>query len=941
MWFEQVRAAAFGPLRDAVLDLAPGMNVLWGPNESGKSSWHAAILLGLCGLPRTRGKPRRDHRELEERRSPRWSDDWSAAVTVRLADGRGLEFSQDLARRTGTVRDADLGRDCTGDYLDANSPDGARLVGLDRDSFRAVACVEQAAILRITADAGALQDQLQRAAATAGTESTAREAIELVDAFLKSHVGPRRQNSTRPLQTARNRVAATERALAAARRAHDELLERASAVDVAERVAAQAELAARRAEAAYELARARERLERDERVRALAAAHPVPPPTPADDDALARRVQAALERWEHRPSVPDAPERPVEQIEAELAALPEPEPGDREPDPAVESARRELEQAILTLEAHERSQPGVADPPPVSVPADELWELARRLDQPVPAVDPALDDEVRAARAQLASVEAPSGEVGVVLLVVGVVLGVAGLVGAVLASPAVAGLAAVGVVLAVVGAVLRSRAAASTKVRRDAEVALRDAEARLLAARHAVEAVEADRSAARELAVSLGVPADPVELRRLAGQVDAAARAATAHQGWRERRSELADARHRATGRLLECLADRGEDVEDVDPADPSAVLAAHGRYVERCRRRRELDQHAGRREALEQELRAARDRDAARAAALGERRDAEEAVAAVATELDLAPVATQQAVEAFDRWLAERDAHRRELERRWQEWHELQGLLDGATPEQYAQDTAAVVARAEQLAADVAGDLTDVDLGPDPQGTVRRLWERAHDAQVEAATARSALDEFARSVPSVAEAEEAHAAARRELARVEALEETLQHTMRLLEAAEERVHQDLAPVLASKTSERLAAVTGGRYHEVVVDPLTLAVNARLPDGEQVDALHLSHGTAEQIYLLLRVAMTDVLGSDEPCPILLDDPTVHADTERTLALLGALHEVSRSRQVILFTQEDDVHDWARRELRAPRDRLIELEVLPLAGVSVTGPGRGP
>ncbi|MEJ5256543.1 MAG: ATP-binding protein, partial [Acidimicrobiales bacterium] len=281
MWFERVRAAAFGPLRDAVLDLAPGMNVIWGPNESGKSSWHAAILLGLCGLPRTKGKPRRDHRELEERRSPRWSDDWSAGVTVRLADGRALEFSQDLARRTGTVRDANLGRDCTGDYLDANSPDGARLVGLDRDSFRAVACVEQAAILRITADAGALQDQLQRAAATAGTESTAREAIELVDAFLKSHVGPRRQNSTRPLQTVLNRVAATERALAAARRAHDELLERASAVDVAERVAAQAELAARRAEAAYELARARERLERDERVRALAAAHPVPPPTPA------------------------------------------------------------------------------------------------------------------------------------------------------------------------------------------------------------------------------------------------------------------------------------------------------------------------------------------------------------------------------------------------------------------------------------------------------------------------------------------------------------------------------------------------------------------------------------------------------------------------------------------------------------------------------------
>lgn len=941
MWFEQVRAGAFGPLRDAVLELAPGMNVIWGANESGKSSWHAAIVLGLCGLPRTRGKPRRDHREIEERRSPRWADDWSAGVTVRLADGRALEFSQDLARRTGTVRDATLGRDCTADYLDANSPDGARLVGLDRDSFRAVACVDQAAILTITANAGALQDQLQRAAATAGTESTAREAIELVDAFFRNHVGQRRQSSTRPLQTALNRVAATERNLAAARRAHDELLKRASAVDAAERDAEEAELAARRAEAAHELARAHERLTRDERVRTLAAAHLAPPPTPAGDDELARRVQAVLDRWEHLPSVPDAPERPVEQIEAELAALPEPEPGDREPDPAVEAARRELEQATLTLEAHDRSRPGAAEQPLVPVPADELWELARRLDQPVPPVDRALDDEVRAARARLASVEAPSGELALVLLVVGVVLAATGLVGAVLFSPAVVAVAVVGVVLAVVGAVLRSRAARTTRARLEAEVALRDAEARLLAAQRAAEAVETDRSAARERAVALGFGTDPVELRRLAGQVDAAAEAATAHQRWRERRSELAAALERATGCLRARLADRGENVEGVDPADPAAVLAAYRRYVERCGRRRELDRHAARREALGQELRATRDRVTARAEALARVRDAEEAVAAIAAELGLEPVATQQAVEALDRWLAERDAHRRELERRWQEWHELQGLLDGATPEQYARDTAALVARAEQLAAAVDGDLTGVDLGADPEATVRDLRERAHRAQVKAATARSALEEFARSAPSVAEAEEAHAAARRELGQLEALEETLLLTRRFLEGAEERVHRDLAPVLAAKTSERLSAVTGGRYHEVVVDPLTLAVNARLPSGGQVDAMHLSHGTAEQIYLLLRVAITDVLGSGEPCPILLDDPTVHADAERTRALLGALHEVSRSRQVIVFTQEDDVHDWARLQLRGPRDQLVELAVLPPDGVSLTGPGRGP
>ena len=61
--------------------------------------------------------------------------------------------------------------------------------------------------------------------------------------------------------------------------------------------------------------------------------------------------------------------------------------------------------------------------------------------------------------------------------------------------------------------------------------------------------------------------------------------------------------------------------------------------------------------------------------------------------------------------------------------------------------------------------------------------------------------------------------------------------------------------------------------------------------------------------------------------ILLDDPTVHADAERTFALLDALHEVSATRQVVLFTQEDDVRCWAQRALAEPRDRLVELDVL--------------
>ncbi|MBM3675558.1 MAG: hypothetical protein FJW88_11565, partial [Actinobacteria bacterium] len=47
MRFESIDAESFGPLRDARLELSDGMNVVYGLNESGKSSWHAALYVAL------------------------------------------------------------------------------------------------------------------------------------------------------------------------------------------------------------------------------------------------------------------------------------------------------------------------------------------------------------------------------------------------------------------------------------------------------------------------------------------------------------------------------------------------------------------------------------------------------------------------------------------------------------------------------------------------------------------------------------------------------------------------------------------------------------------------------------------------------------------------------------------------------------------------------
>ena len=63
MKIELVVADAFGPLRDQTLTLTPGFNVLFLPNEAGKSTWHAALIAALCGTRRGVGAATREARD--------------------------------------------------------------------------------------------------------------------------------------------------------------------------------------------------------------------------------------------------------------------------------------------------------------------------------------------------------------------------------------------------------------------------------------------------------------------------------------------------------------------------------------------------------------------------------------------------------------------------------------------------------------------------------------------------------------------------------------------------------------------------------------------------------------------------------------------------------------------------------------------------------------
>lgn len=224
MYFESLVATAFGPFRDRRFEFAPGFNVLHGPNETGKSSLHAALWLGLCGMRRGRGRPGADL-ELEKRHRPWDGTDWRLGLCLWLADGRRVEITQDLDGKVESrAIDLDLGRDLTGEILLEGSPDGSKWLGLDRRAFLFTAAVRQAELLRVLDHPESLREHLQRAADTSGADVTAAAALARIEAFQREFVGQNRANSTKPLRRARERFEAAKEDLERAQQEHAEFL---------------------------------------------------------------------------------------------------------------------------------------------------------------------------------------------------------------------------------------------------------------------------------------------------------------------------------------------------------------------------------------------------------------------------------------------------------------------------------------------------------------------------------------------------------------------------------------------------------------------------------------------------------------------------------------------------------------------------------------------
>ena len=145
---------------------------------------------------------------------------------------------------------------------------------------------------------------------------------------------------------------------------------------------------------------------------------------------------------------------------------------------------------------------------------------------------------------------------------------------------------------------------------------------------------------------------------------------------------------------------------------------------------------------------------------------------------------------------------------------------------------------------------------------------------------------------------------------RIQALEDTyaaLEIAQQTLTTAATELQRRFAPQISQRAQEIFRKLTDGRYTRLTLaDDLTLHAGAQDEDTLR-SALWRSDGTMDQLYLALRLAVSEALTPD--APLILDDALVRFDDQRLAEAVDLLLEASEHKQVILFscqTRELDI-----------------------------------
>ncbi|MBO3368397.1 AAA family ATPase [Clostridium perfringens] len=141
------------------------------------------------------------------------------------------------------------------------------------------------------------------------------------------------------------------------------------------------------------------------------------------------------------------------------------------------------------------------------------------------------------------------------------------------------------------------------------------------------------------------------------------------------------------------------------------------------------------------------------------------------------------------------------------------------------------------------------------------------------------------------------------------------------MEKAFKELQKSFGPVINKKVEDIFKDVTKGAYKDLRVSEDYNLVVKDTKSNKIMDASYLSSGTYDQIYLALRLGIIDIIFEDKKVPIILDESFTQYDDSRLKTMLDIIYKRVYKNQIILFTCQ-------KREINILKDKekvnIIEL-----------------
>ncbi|AVQ98575.1 hypothetical protein OBCHQ24_05985 [Oceanobacillus iheyensis] len=107
------------------------------------------------------------------------------------------------------------------------------------------------------------------------------------------------------------------------------------------------------------------------------------------------------------------------------------------------------------------------------------------------------------------------------------------------------------------------------------------------------------------------------------------------------------------------------------------------------------------------------------------------------------------------------------------------------------------------------------------------------------------------------------------------------------------------------KTNEYFQLLTGEKYQNVYAPVEGKVFQVETTDHVRFTVNELSQGTKDQLYISLRLAISEIMSEKHRLPFILDDAFVHFDSTRTERMFQLIKALSNKQQILLFTCNED------------------------------------